>query len=131
MRELFEAEICCSKVNLSGRLQDLGTLRMLRIFGGHSMRPISATALAATTLSICCCEELSSLMARTPSGVLEDVAIEDCSSLTALPDWLAELRSLRYLSIHNCPELASLPRVLLDLRPRQGLWIEGCPRLQI
>lgn len=131
VRELFEAEICCSKVNLSGRLQDLGTLRMLRIFGGHSMRPVSATVLAATTLSICCCEELSSLMSRTPSGVLEDVAIEDCSSLTALPDWLTELRSLRYLSIHNCPELASLPRVLLDLRPRQGLWIEGCPRLQI
>ncbi|RZR82474.1 hypothetical protein BHM03_00008898 [Ensete ventricosum] len=132
VRERFETEICCSKVNLSGRLQDLGTLRMLRIFGGHVMRPASATVLAATTLSICCCEELSSLMATTPSGVLlEDVAIEDCSSLTAIPDWLAELRSLRYLSIRNCPELASLPTVLLDLRLQQGLLIEGCPQLHI
>ncbi|URE03858.1 resistance protein [Musa troglodytarum] len=131
VREQFETEICCRKMDLSGRLQDLGTLRMLRIFGGHSMRPVSATVLAATTLSICCCEELSSLAARPPSGVLEDVTIEDCSNLTALPDWLAELRSLRYLSIRNCPELASLPRALLDLGPRQGLWIEGCPQLHI
>ncbi|XP_074565049.1 putative disease resistance protein RGA4 [Curcuma longa] len=126
----FDIQICGKIVNLCGQLQHLHMLRQLRICGSHQFSYESPYKLAK--LSICCCDELESLMTAAPStSVLEDLDICDISNLTTLPKWLQHLISLRALRIYNCPELRSLPRVLRDLRSLKVLFINECrPQLK-
>ncbi|XP_074560226.1 uncharacterized protein LOC141816322 [Curcuma longa] len=78
-------------------------------------------------LSICCCNELESLMTAAPvTSVLQQLKIR-CN---ILPDWLQHLKYLRLLSIEDCPWLQKVPEVLKNLHMLEKLWIVHCPQLK-
>ncbi|KAM4077862.1 hypothetical protein ACJW30_12G172100 [Castanea mollissima] len=57
---------------------------------------------------------------------LQILVIESCPNLTAFPEWLVNLESLRRLMILNCPKLSSLKLCLPALR---SFRIAECPEL--
>ncbi|KAG6518009.1 hypothetical protein ZIOFF_021410 [Zingiber officinale] len=125
----FDIQICGKNVNLLGQLQHLHTLRELTISGSHDTTygPAIMGYIIRASLSICCCDELESLMTTAPStSVLEILGIFDIPNLTILPEWLRHLGSLDMLWIRNCPQLGSLPRGLQELRSLNILRIDGC-----
>ncbi|XP_042474100.1 putative disease resistance protein RGA3 [Zingiber officinale] len=124
----FDIQICGQNVNLLGQLQHLHNLRQLWISGSHHFSYALISGSIEAKLSICCCNELESLMTEAPSTstVLEDLHICNIPNLTTLPEWLQHLGSLRKLSIHNCIQLGSLPRGLQDLSLLKYLFIEEC-----
>ncbi|GMN71971.1 hypothetical protein TIFTF001_055203 [Ficus carica] len=50
--------------------------------------------------------------------------------LTALPDWLGNLASLRELELIDCPDLAYVPVSIRHLTNLRKLIIESCPELE-
>ncbi|XP_042474099.1 putative disease resistance protein RGA4 [Zingiber officinale] len=124
----FDIQICGKKVNLGGQLQHLHTLRQLWISDSHHFSyDMKISGSIQANLSICCCDELESLMTEAPStSVLEDLHICDIPNLKTLPEWLQHLGSLHQLSIRNCPQLESLPRSLQGLRLLNSLLIDEC-----
>ncbi|XP_042384167.1 disease resistance protein RGA2-like isoform X2 [Zingiber officinale] len=127
----FDIEICGNKVNLRGQLQYLHTLQNLSLHGSHVTNNYTF-GCEIRKLSICCCDELESLMTVEPasSTVLEQLYIDGISNLMALPDWLQHLNSLRFLLIEDCPRLERVPRGLKNLHMLEYLRIVGCPQLE-
>ncbi|KAG6502057.1 putative disease resistance protein RGA1 [Zingiber officinale] len=127
----FEIEICNKKVNLLGQLQYLHTLKDLSLCGAHDHRSDNFT-FRIPKLSICCCDELKSLMIAEAAShtVLEGICINGISNLTTLPDWLPHLKSLRSLTIEKCPRLERVPRDLKDLPKLSELILINCPQLE-
>jgi len=69
-----------------------------------------------------------------PSGLqhattLENLKIEDCENLTAVPDWIHNCKSLKVFEISRCSNLTSLPEGMGRLTSLQRLKIEDCPIL--
>ncbi|KAG6495195.1 disease resistance protein RGA2-like [Zingiber officinale] len=128
----FQIQICCNKVNLYGQLQHLHMLRRLSLSGAHDVSSRFTNQYGNPNLRICCCDELESLMTTEPANktVLEAVYIDGISNLTALPNWLQHLKSLRHLSITNCSQLETLPSGLKDLHRLEDLRIFNCPQLK-
>ena len=60
---------------------------------------------------------------------LQNLDIEDCRSLIAIPEWICKLISLRSLEICDCPNLESLPVGIDALTSLQTLKIVECPIL--
>ncbi|XP_042378664.1 putative disease resistance protein RGA1 [Zingiber officinale] len=127
----FQIQICDNKVNLRGQLQYLPILKKLSLFGSHVTNNYMI-GLGLSTLSICCCHELESLMTAEPTSsiVLKQLYINGISYLTTLPDWLQHLKSLRFLLIEDCPQLERVPRGLKNLHMLEKLWIVRCPQLK-
>ncbi|KAG6520859.1 hypothetical protein ZIOFF_017920 [Zingiber officinale] len=125
----FDIQICCKNGNLRGQLQHLHRLGQLSISGSHRIcDPFMSSSIKAN-LSICCYDELESLMTEAPStSVLEDLYICNIPKLMTLPEWLQHLGSLRGLCIYNCYQLESLPRSLQELRLLENLMIFKCHR---
>ncbi|KAG6502055.1 hypothetical protein ZIOFF_041942 [Zingiber officinale] len=104
----FEIQICGNKLHLRGRLQHLHTLKELSLSDAHYVSPIRMYPIRygnpKSTLHICCCGELESLMTVEPasSAVLEALSIDGISNLRTLPGWLQHLKSLTLLSIRKC-----------------------------
>ncbi|KAG6502063.1 putative disease resistance protein RGA3 [Zingiber officinale] len=130
----FQIQICGNRVNLLGQLQHLHTLRGLSLSGAHYRSSIYEyrERYEDSELSICCCDELASLMTADAASsiVLEELYIDGISNLTTLPDWLQHLKSLRHLSIKNCSQLGTLPRGLKNLHMLETLSIFNCPQLK-
>ncbi|XP_070680444.1 disease resistance protein RGA2-like [Malus domestica] len=73
-------------------------------------------------------------LAALPEGIanltsLQSLRIEDCPNLAALPEGIANLTSLQSLRIEDCPNLAALPEGFANLTSLQSLRIEDCPNL--
>ncbi|TQE13008.1 hypothetical protein C1H46_001383 [Malus baccata] len=73
-------------------------------------------------------------LAALPEGIanltsLQSLRIEDCPNLAALPEWIANLTSLQSLSIGNFPNLAALPEGIANLTSLQSLSIYNFPNL--
>jgi len=69
-----------------------------------------------------------------PSGLqhataLENLMIEDCENLMAVPDWIHNCKSLKVFEISRCSNLTSLPEGIGRLTSLQRLKIEDCPIL--
>jgi hypothetical protein len=69
-----------------------------------------------------------------PSGLqhattLENLKIEYCENLTAVPDWIHNCKSLKVFEISRCSNLTSLPEGMGRLTSLQRLKIEDCPIL--
>ncbi|XP_042378692.1 putative disease resistance protein RGA4 [Zingiber officinale] len=129
----FKIHICGNKVNLSGQLQYLHKLKKLSLCGAHdeSFTYNYKIGNEIQKLTICCCDELESLMTTEPtSSALQKLKINDISNLTTLPEWLQHLKSLHFLSIQDCPRLERVPRGLKNLYMLKRLWIVGCPQLK-
>ncbi|KAG6498153.1 hypothetical protein ZIOFF_046062 [Zingiber officinale] len=130
----FQIQICGNRVNLFGQLQHLHTLRGLSLSGAHYGSSIYKylERYENSELSICCCDELESLMTADAASsiVLEELYIDGISNLTTLPDWLQHLKSLCHLSIKNCSQLGTLPRGLKNLHMLETLSIINCPQLK-
>jgi len=60
---------------------------------------------------------------------LENLKIEDCENLTAIPDWIHNYKSLQVFEISQCPNLTSLPEGMGRLTSLQRLKIKDCPIL--
>ncbi|XP_010918012.1 disease resistance protein RGA2 [Elaeis guineensis] len=60
---------------------------------------------------------------------IQDLQIQFCGELTALPKWLGSLTSLRSLQLQNCPKLEMLPDGLQCLTALWGLQVCSCPQL--
>ncbi|KAM2601562.1 hypothetical protein COP2_040908 [Malus domestica] len=60
---------------------------------------------------------------------LQELVIDHCPNLAALPEGIANLTSLQSLRIEDCPNLAALPEGIANLTSLQSLRIEDCPNL--
>ncbi|XP_042380390.1 putative disease resistance protein RGA3 [Zingiber officinale] len=127
----FHIEICDNNVDLRGQLQYLHTLKILSLSGSHADSQLTFP-YGIRKLSICCCDELESLIAaeEVSNIVLEQLYINRFSNLTTLPDWLQHLNSLRVLCIWHCPRLERVSRDLKNLHMLKTLNIVGCPQLK-
>ncbi|KAM2279170.1 hypothetical protein ACFX1S_040045 [Malus domestica] len=73
-------------------------------------------------------------LAALPEGIanltsLQSLRIEDCPNMAALPEGIANLTSLQSLSIGNFPNWAALPEGIANLTSLQSLSIGNFPNL--
>ncbi|KAG1333978.1 putative disease resistance protein RGA4 [Cocos nucifera] len=61
---------------------------------------------------------------------VQNLEINFCTELTALPEWLGRLASLRSLQLSDCHKLMVLPDGLQCLSTLQRLSITSCPQLE-
>ncbi|KAM1545693.1 hypothetical protein PS1_046533 [Malus domestica] len=64
------------------------------------------------------------------TNTLQDLVIQDCENLEALPGWLTSFTSLRKLAFNSCPKLLSLPEEMHRLTALTKVWIIDCPDLE-
>ncbi|KAM1432194.1 hypothetical protein FF1_014333 [Malus domestica] len=64
------------------------------------------------------------------TNTLQDLVIQDCGNLEALPGWLTSFTSLRMLTLESCPKLLSLPEEMHRLTALTKVWIVDCPDLE-
>ncbi|PQQ01357.1 putative disease resistance protein RGA1 isoform X2 [Prunus yedoensis var. nudiflora] len=86
------------------------------------------------SLTICWCEELSSLpQSLLNLKALESLEISNCHSLISLPDGgiggMQHFSSLRSLIVLSCPWFDSLPEGLQNVKTLHCLEISSCPNL--
>ncbi|KAG6498154.1 putative disease resistance protein RGA3 [Zingiber officinale] len=121
----FQIQICSNKVNLRGQLQYLHTLKELSLRGQHYLFTKYRIGYEIAKLSICCCDELESLMTTEPtSSVLEKLYIDGISNLMTLPGWLQYLSSLCFLRLSGCPSIVLQPEELVQI-------LNSVPKFQI
>ncbi|XLU18409.1 hypothetical protein S245_054475 [Arachis hypogaea] len=63
------------------------------------------------------------------ANTLQTLVFLRCYELEALPEWLLNMTSLKFLHIWSCPRLLSLPSGIHCLKALEVLRIERCPRL--
>ncbi|RYR01388.1 hypothetical protein Ahy_B06g080255 [Arachis hypogaea] len=63
------------------------------------------------------------------ANTLQTLVFAKCYELEALPEWLLNMTSLKYLHIWSCPKLVSLPSGIHRLTALDVLRIEDCPEL--
>ncbi|KAJ0017992.1 hypothetical protein Pint_11846 [Pistacia integerrima] len=73
--------------------------------------------------------DLPQLILQKSANTLEYMRIDSCSSLTTLPPWLTDLKSLQKLEIVSCSELSSLPCGMEKLTTLEELEIQKSPTL--
>lgn len=64
------------------------------------------------------------------ADTLQELCIEYCHNLAALPEWLPNLRSLKKFMIKHCPELSYLPKCIQCLTSLTDLRIEVFHKLE-
>lgn len=60
---------------------------------------------------------------------LESFSVFNCSSLTAVPEWLPNHTRLKFFHLGHCPNLSSMPHGIQSLTTLTELYIEHCGEL--
>ncbi|KAL2501869.1 Disease resistance protein RGA2 [Forsythia ovata] len=66
---------------------------------------------------------------ETAAKTLKFFRIANCASLTTLPDWFLDFSLLQRLYVEDCPSLSFLPEGLQNLNAK--VHISGCPKLAV
>ncbi|CAN6703238.1 unnamed protein product [Malus baccata var. baccata] len=84
-----------------------------------------------THLSLCRIEDLEFIPSEGMGNQtsLQELVIDHCPNLAALPEGIANLTSLQSLRIDHCPNLAALPEGIANLTSLQSLSIGNFPNL--
>ncbi|KAG8368565.1 hypothetical protein BUALT_Bualt15G0058700 [Buddleja alternifolia] len=85
---------------------------------------------ALELLEICVCHSVKTLHFMESLRSLQDLSIENCSSLDFISFGFQPLTAFKHLTIMYCPNLAALPNSLEDLSALVSLSVISCPLLE-
>ncbi|KAG8368557.1 hypothetical protein BUALT_Bualt15G0057900 [Buddleja alternifolia] len=123
---------CHDLLLLCEEFEDLTALEFLEISDCHSVKTLHfmESLRSLQDLSIENCSSLDFIsFGFQPLTALKHLTIMYCPNLAALPNGLENLTALMSLSVISCPLLASLPEGIKHVKTLGSLEIHSCPRL--
>ncbi|KAK4438058.1 hypothetical protein Salat_0139900 [Sesamum alatum] len=117
------------------RIRRLTSLTLLSIRWCQDLPLLSEelqNLVALEVLEISDCHSVTALPGNVMEGLksLQDLSIENCSSLASISLGLQQLSAFKHLTIMYCPSLAALPDNLDNLPALVSLAIVGCPLIE-
>ncbi|KAL2254504.1 UNVERIFIED_CONTAM: putative disease resistance protein RGA1 [Sesamum indicum] len=126
---------CRELQSLSSEFGGLTSLTLLSIRWCENLPLLSKeleNLVALEVLEISDCHSITALQGNVMEGLksLQDLSIENCSSLASISFGLQQLSALKHLTIMYCPSLAALPDNLENLPSLVSLAIISCPMIE-
>ncbi|XP_031475247.1 disease resistance protein Roq1-like isoform X1 [Nymphaea colorata] len=114
----------------------LKNLIFLSIVGCAKLHVLPCGILQLSSLQLLSLEKCSEIKILPEANItdvslesLQELILDDCTSLSGLPEYVGRFRSLRRLSLRGCPSLDQLPDSIGNLVVLEELILDDCPSL--